>query len=226
MRSSPETRSSSSPTSSARSAGGGRSCSPRVLPGRNACSPASSPTSSTETREVREGDWQVAQAPPDLQDRRVEITGPTDRKMVINALNSGAQVFMADFEDANSPTWANMVEGQVNLIDAIERTIALDTGRAELPAERRDGDAARAAARLAPGREARPGRRRADLGQPVRLRPVLLPQRQASCSRAAAGRTSTCRSWRATSRRACGTTSSCARRTRSASRTARSRRPC
>ncbi len=75
------------------------------------------------TREVRESDWKVAKAPRDLQDRRVEITGPTDRKMLINALNSGARVFMADFEDANSPTWANLVEGQVNLIDAIERRI-------------------------------------------------------------------------------------------------------
>src|SRR5690348_13410913 len=71
-----------------------------------------------ETLSVREDDsWRVAEPPPDLQDRRVEITGPTDRKMVINALNSGAKVFMADFEDANAPTWANMVEGQVNLKD-------------------------------------------------------------------------------------------------------------
>jgi malate synthase len=81
-----------------------------------------------ETREVREGDWRVAPVPPDLQDRRVEITGPVDRKMVINALNSGARCFMADFEDANSPTWRNCVEGQANLTDAIERTIELDTG--------------------------------------------------------------------------------------------------
>jgi malate synthase len=82
-----------------------------------------------ETRAIREdASWHVAEAPPDLQDRRVEITGPTDRKMVINALNSGARVFMADFEDANSPTWSNLVEGQRNLIDAIERTISLDTG--------------------------------------------------------------------------------------------------
>jgi malate synthase len=81
-----------------------------------------------ETREVRESEWSVAEAPPDLQDRRVEITGPTDRKMVINALNSGARVFMADFEDANSPTWTNLIEGQENLIDANERTIAVDTG--------------------------------------------------------------------------------------------------
>ena len=76
-----------------------------------------------ETRDVRAGDWKVAPTPPDLLDRRVEITGPVDRKMVINALNSGARVFMADFEDANSPTWSNLVEGQVNLIDAIERRI-------------------------------------------------------------------------------------------------------
>src|ERR1700682_4783429 len=75
------------------------------------------------TRSVRESDWMVAQAPKDLEDRRVEITGPTDRKMLINALNSGARVFMADFEDANSPTWTNLVEGQVNLIDAIDRRI-------------------------------------------------------------------------------------------------------
>src|SRR6266516_4851031 len=78
-----------------------------------------------ETRAVRENPaWRVAPAPRDLQDRRVEITGPVDRKMVINALNSGARVFMADFEDANSPTWENCVEGQANLIDAVERTIS------------------------------------------------------------------------------------------------------
>src|SRR5215203_4396142 len=80
------------------------------------------------TREVREGDWQVAPEPDALQDRRVEITGPVDRKMVINALNSGAKMFMADFEDSNSPTWANCIEGQVNLTDALERTISLETG--------------------------------------------------------------------------------------------------
>jgi malate synthase len=81
-----------------------------------------------ETQAVREDDdWQVASAPAELQDRRVEITGPVDRKMVINALNSGARVFMADFEDANSPTWRNVVEGQVNLRDAVERTIELES---------------------------------------------------------------------------------------------------
>ncbi len=77
----------------------------------------------SETEEVRRDNWTVAPVPADLQDRRVEITGPTDRKMVINALNSGANVYMADFEDANSPTWANMVEGQINVRDAARRTI-------------------------------------------------------------------------------------------------------
>jgi malate synthase len=81
------------------------------------------------TRTVRDGDWRVATAPADLQDRRVEITGPAgDRKMVINAFNSGARVYMADFEDANSPTWENVVGGQQNLTDAIERTISLEQG--------------------------------------------------------------------------------------------------
>jgi malate synthase len=76
-----------------------------------------------DTREVREGHWKIAPEPDALADRRVEITGPTSRKMVINALNSGARGFMADFEDSNSPTWSNMVGGQVNLADAIRRTI-------------------------------------------------------------------------------------------------------
>jgi len=76
-----------------------------------------------ETRAIREGDWRIGDVPQDLQDRRVEITGPTDRKMVINALNSGANVFMADFEDSNTPTWSNMIEGQLNLRDAVDRTI-------------------------------------------------------------------------------------------------------
>jgi malate synthase len=77
-----------------------------------------------ETREVRDGTWRVAPPRADYIDRRVEITGPTDRKLVINALNSGARGFMADFEDASSPTWRNQVSGQANLIDALERTIA------------------------------------------------------------------------------------------------------
>ena len=79
-----------------------------------------------ETADVRAGAWQVAQLPGDLQDRRVEITGPVDRKMIINALNSGANVFMADFEDSNSPTWENVIAGQVNLYDAARGTIAFE----------------------------------------------------------------------------------------------------
>ena len=75
------------------------------------------------TKDVREREWRVAPVPADLQDRKVEITGPTDRKMVINALNSGASTYMADFEDANTPTWENMVSGQINLMDAVRRTI-------------------------------------------------------------------------------------------------------
>jgi malate synthase len=76
-----------------------------------------------ETAAIRAGDWRAAPIPPDLMDRRVEITGPVDRKMIINALNSGAKVFMADFEDANSPTWDNNIQGQINLRDAINRAI-------------------------------------------------------------------------------------------------------
>ena len=86
-----------------------------------------------DTHAVRDGDWRVAAIPRELQDRRVEITGPVDRKMVINALNSGARVFMADFEDATSPTWTNLIEGQVNLKDLWDGTLSHDdpvTGKA------------------------------------------------------------------------------------------------
>ncbi|ALG69209.1 malate synthase A [Beggiatoa leptomitoformis] len=77
-----------------------------------------------ETKHIRDGNWQVGATPADLQDRRVEITGPVDRKMVINALNSGAKVFMADFEDAQSPTWEGLLEGHINLRDALDKTIS------------------------------------------------------------------------------------------------------
>jgi malate synthase len=80
-----------------------------------------------ETREVRERSWTVADAPPDLTDRRVEITGPVERKMMINALNSGAKVFMADFEDALSPPWVNVIAGQVNCIEAVRRTLEYES---------------------------------------------------------------------------------------------------
>ena len=80
-----------------------------------------------ETKAIREGDWRVSPPPPALLDRRCEITGPVDRKMMINALNSGARMFMADFEDSNAPRWANAIDGQVNVMDAVRRTITLDT---------------------------------------------------------------------------------------------------
>jgi malate synthase len=81
-----------------------------------------------ETKKIRESDWVVGPQPNDMLDRRVEITGPTDRKMVINALNCGASTFMADFEDANCPTWHNMIDGQLNLRDAVRRTISFEAG--------------------------------------------------------------------------------------------------
>jgi len=83
------------------------------------------PSFPTETKDIREGDWEVKGIPKDLLDRRVEITGPVDRKMVINALNSGAMTFMADFEDSNAPSWKNTMQGQQNLLDANHKTIEL-----------------------------------------------------------------------------------------------------
>lgn len=80
-----------------------------------------------DTKATRDGGWQVAPIPEDMKKRAVEITGPVDRKMIINALNSGADVFMADFEDSNSPTWHNCIYGQKNLKDAVYGTISLET---------------------------------------------------------------------------------------------------
>ncbi len=84
------------------------------------------------TAHIRQSEWQVAPIPADLMDRRVEITGPVDRKMIINALNSGASVFMADFEDSNSPTWSNVMDGQVNLRDAVRETITYTSPEGKL----------------------------------------------------------------------------------------------
>ncbi len=81
------------------------------------------PSFPSETIHIRNGEWTCGETPKDLLDRRVEITGPVDRKMIINALNSGANTFMADFEDSNSPTWENCIQGQINLTDAINRNI-------------------------------------------------------------------------------------------------------
>ncbi|KGP89961.1 malate synthase [Pontibacillus chungwhensis BH030062] len=85
-----------------------------------------------DSASIRETEWRIAPLPHDLQDRRVEITGPVDRKMVINGLNSGAKVFMADFEDANSPTWANTIQGQINLRDAIRGTISFQNDKGKV----------------------------------------------------------------------------------------------
>jgi len=85
------------------------------------------PTFLSETKHIREGEWKANDIPADIQDRRTEITGPVERKMIVNALNSGAKVFMADFEDSNSPTFDNCIEGQINLCDAIRHNIDFTT---------------------------------------------------------------------------------------------------
>ena len=135
---------------------------------RSACRrspPAARSTSSRRPASIREDDsWRVAEPAPGLVDRRVEITGPTDRKMTINALNSGAKVWLADHEDANTPLWENVVSGQLNLQDAIDRhasTSPARRARRTRSTGRRAADDRRRPARLAPAGEAHPRRRRA-----------------------------------------------------------------
>jgi malate synthase len=161
------------------------------------------------TRAIREGDWKVAPLPAALACRRVEITGPVEAKMVINAFNSGADSYMTDFEDSNAPKWENQVQGQINLAAAIRRTLTLEQN----------------------GKSYKLNERIATLQ--VRPRGWHLDETACSCSttprnrsRAAPARSSTCPRWKAISRRACGTTCSCARRTSWACRKARSRPPC
>ncbi len=110
-------RSTSSPSCTSGSTGAAGPCSTEGSIGSCGSTPASCPDFRDDTQAIREGDWTVGAIPADLQDRRVEITGPTNAKMVINALNSGAKVFMADFEDATAPVWDELVQGQVNLRD-------------------------------------------------------------------------------------------------------------
>jgi len=168
-----------------------------------------------ETQDVRDGDWRVSEAPADLCDRRCEITGPVDRKMMINALNSGARVFMADYEDACSPKWPNVVQGQRNVTDAVRREISLET----------------------PDKTYRLNDQIATLM--IRPRGWHLPERHAlvdgepvSASlfdfglHMAAGRTSTCRSSSHISRRASGPMRSPWPRNRSTYRPERSAAPC
>jgi malate synthase len=196
---------------------------PRRAPGRvRRRAPAGLPAGDARDSANRSGT--IAPQPADLLDRRVEITGPTDRKMVINALNCGAQTFMADLEDANCPTWDNMVSGQANLMDAARRTIDFEQSGKHyrlnektavlIPRPRGwhlDEKHVRSTARQSPGALF-------DFG-------LNFFHNAPSSSRAAAAPTTTCRRWSRTSRRACGTTSSSSRRRRSACRRARCARP-
>ena len=180
-----------------------------------------------ETKAIRDSEWTVAQIPADLLDRRVEITGPVDRKMIVNALNSGAKVFMADFEDASSPVFANMIEGQANLKDLWAGKIDFTDPTSGKPYAVKSNPAALM----------------------VRPRGWHLPERHVAvdgeatsgslfdfglyvfhCAKAAdrpraRRRPSICRSSRAISKRGCGTTCSPTPSASSACRTERSRRP-
>jgi malate synthase len=151
-----------------------------------------------ETAHIRDADWTVAPLPADLLDRRVEITGPVDRKMIINALNSGAKVFMADFEDSTTPTWDNLLDGQLNLRDASAAPSPSPIprpARAYALNDRKSRRALRPPARLAPGRAPRAGRRRADVRQRSSTSASTSSTTRRSCSRAAPARTSTCPRW-------------------------------
>ena len=189
--------------------------------------PAARSTSSRRRARSARATGRSPRRADDYLDRRVEITGPADRKLVINALNSGAKGFMADFEDSTAPTWENVVVGHVNLIDAIDRTITYDASDGKhYELDEETATLLRAPARLAPQRQARQGRGHRGLGRPARLRALLLPQRQAAARRRLAGRTSTCPRWSTTSRRGCGTTSSLRRGGRRRPARARSARRC
>ena len=128
-----------------------------------------------ETKHIREGDWKIAPLPKALECRRVEITGPVEAKMIINAYNSGADSYMTDFEDSNSPKWDNQIQGQINLYKAIRRQLSFKN---EAGKEYKLNHPADPSARLAPGREARHGRRPARLRRHLRFRAGVLPQRQ------------------------------------------------
>ena len=164
------------PTCTGRSSPGGPSCWPPGRSGPASSTPVALSTSPPRPRTIRDDpDWRVAEPAPGLEDRRVEITGPTDKKMAINALNSGAKVWLADFEDANSPLFENMLAGQANLRGLHRREVPVvhpgrrQGVRAQRGPARRPGDPP---ARLAPPREAPAGRRRAGLRRHLRLRAV------------------------------------------------------
>jgi hypothetical protein len=178
-----------------------------------------------DASEVRRAEWRVAPIPGDLQDRRVEITGPVDRKMVINALNSGASVFMADFEDSCSPTWKNLLEGQQNLTDAIERSIEFVSPEGK---EYRLRDETATLMVRPRGWHLEEKHLTVD-GEPVSRASSISASSSSTTRggsrRAGRARTSTSPRWRATSRRASGPTSSAPPRSTSTSRTAAFARP-
>ena len=163
-----------------------------------------------ETRDIREGDWTVGAIPADLLDRRVEITGPTNAKMVINALNSGAKVFMADFEDATAPVWDELVQGQINLrnrwLGKLDFTDPDSGKHYALGAESRRADGP--PARLAPDERHVTVERRADRRQRCSISASTSSTMRAPRSTPAPAPISICPSWRAVTRRHCGATSS------------------
>ena len=171
--------------------------------------PANCPTFLPETADIRQARlarW--PRVPADLADRRVEITGPVDRKMVINALNSGAGCYMADFEDSHSPTWHGTLEGQVNLRDAVAGTIDFTSSRRQALSARRARRPRCWSARAAgTWKKPRAGRRPADFGQLFDFGLFFFHNAEACWTRGRA-RTSTCRSWKAIWKRGCGTTCS------------------
>ena len=175
-----------------------------------------------ETASVRDSEWSVAPAPADLDDRRVEITGPAEAKMTINALNSGAKVFMADFEDALSPTWENVIGGQAALQDAVRRTLTFSSPEGK---QYRLGDSLATLVVRPRGWHLVERHLEVD-GTPMSgslfdFGLYLFHNGAEIIARAGRGPTSTCRRCRATSRRGCGTTCSCGHRTWSACRAAR-----
>ena len=221
------TPSPSPPGCSARSARAAPNCSRGAPHARREFDAGELPDFLAETRAVRDGDWTCDAVPADIQDRRVEITGPVDRKMIINALNSGASVFMADFEDANTPRWENNIQGQLNLRDAIRRRIdyASPEGKAYRLNERT------ATLFVRPRGWHLPEKHVLVDGEPISggifdFALYFFHNAKELHRARQRARTSTCRSSKAISRRGCGTTSSSWRRTSSAFRAGRSRRRC
>ena len=163
-----------------------------------------------DTREIREAEWTVGSIPADLLDRRVEITGPTNAKMVINALNSGAKVFMADFEDATSPMWDELLQGQLNLAELLAGPPALQRSgqREALRSRRRTGGADGAPARLAFAGRPCDRRRCGCFRHVLRFRALPVAQCASVAGEGLRARISTYPSSRAATRRRCGATSS------------------